>query len=144
MVYMVFIWLAVVVMALICEGLTTALVSIWFVPGAIISIVLAALEVEVWIQTLTFFVVSVVCVVIFQSFFRKKLRRVKKTATNLDRLIGETAIVTEKVDNLQAVGCVKVNGQLWSARSESGNIIEDGEIVEIIAVSGVKLICRKK
>jgi membrane protein implicated in regulation of membrane protease activity len=142
--YMVFIWLAVVVMALICEGLTTALVSIWFVPGAIISIVLAALEVEVWIQTLTFFVVSVVCVVIFQSFFRKKLRRVKKTATNLDRLIGETAIVTEKVDNLQAVGCVKVNGQLWSARSESGNIIEDGEIVEIIAVSGVKLICRKK
>ena len=142
--YMVFIWLAVVVMALVCEGLTTALVSIWFVPGALISIVLATLEVEVWIQTLTFFAVSVVCVVIFQSFFRKKLRRVKKTATNLDRLIGETAIVTERVDNLRSLGCVKVNGQLWSARSESGDIIDDGEIVEIIAVSGVKLICRKK
>ncbi len=141
--YMVWIWLSVMVMALICEGITTALISIWFVPGAIISIVLATLEVEVWIQAVVFFVVSVVSVIVFQSLFRKKLRREKKTATNLDRVIGENAIVTETIDNLRSVGCVKVNGQLWSARSDSGDVINDGEIVEIVAVSGVKLICRK-
>lgn len=141
--YMVWIWLSVMVMALICEGITTALISIWFVPGAIISIVLATLEVEVWIQAVVFFVVSVVSVIVFQSLFRKKLRRGKKTATNLDRVIGENAIVTETIDNLRSVGCVKVNGQLWSARSDSGDVINDGEIVEIVAVSGVKLICRK-
>ena len=141
--YMVWLWLAVVVMALICEGITTALVSIWFVPGAVIAIVLAALELEVWIQALVFFVVSIVSVAVFQSLFRKKLKGGKKNATNLDRIIGETAVVTETIDNLRAEGCVRVGGQLWSARSDFDEVINDGEIVEIIAVSGVKLICRK-
>ena len=141
--YMVWLWLAVVVMALICEGITTALVSIWFVPGAVIAIVLAALELEVWIQALVFFVVSIVSVVIFQSLFRKKLKGGKKNATNLDRIIGETAVVTETIDNLRAEGCVRVGGQLWSARSDFDETINEGEIVEIVAVSGVKLICRK-
>lgn len=141
--YMVWLWLAVVVMALICEGITTALVSIWFVPGAVIAIVLAALELEVWIQALVFFVVSIVSVAVFQSLFRKKLKGGKKNATNLDRIIGETAVVTETIDNLRAEGCVKVGGQLWSARSDFDETINEGEIVEIVAVSGVKLICRK-
>lgn len=141
--YMVWLWLAVMVMAIICEGITTALVSIWFVPGAVIAIVLAALELAVWIQALVFFVVSIVSVVIFQSLFRKKLKGGKKNATNLDRIIGETAVVTETIDNLRAEGCVRVGGQLWSARSDFDEVINDGEIVEIIAVSGVKLICRK-
>lgn len=141
--YMVWLWLAVVVMALICEGITTALVSIWFVPGAVIAIVLAALELAVWIQALVFFVVSIVSVVIFQSLFRKKLKGGKKNATNLDRIIGETAVVTETIDNLRAEGCVRVGGQLWSARSDFDETINEGEIVEIVAVSGVKLICRK-
>ena len=142
--YMVWLWLAVVVMALVCEGITTALVSIWFVPGAVIAIVLAALELEVWIQSLVFFVVSIVSVAVFQSLFRKKLKGSKKNATNLDRIIGETAVVTETIDNLRSEGCVKVNGQLWGARSDLNDVINDGEIVEIVAVSGVKLICRKK
>ena len=141
--YMVWLWLAVVVMALICEGITTALVSIWFVPGAVIAIVLAALELEVWIQALVFFVVSIVSVAVFQSLFRKKLKGGKKNATNLDRIIGETAVVTETIDNLRAEGCVRVGGQLWSARSDFDETINEGEIVEIVAVSGVKLICRK-
>ena len=140
---MIWIWLAVAVMALVCEGLTTALVSIWFAPGALVALALAAFEVQIWVQSLVFFIVSAVCVVLFQALFKKKLGKSKKMATNTDRLIGEKAVVSEKIDNIRAEGCVKVNGQLWSARSDDGNAISENEIVEIIAVSGVKLVCRK-
>ena len=61
-----------------------------------------------------------------------------------NKLNSEKAIVTEKIDNLTAEGCVKINGQLWSARSEDDNvIIFKGDVVEIVAVKGVKLVCRK-
>ena len=140
---MIWIWLAVTIMALICEGLTTALVSIWFAPGAVVAMILASFGVPIWIQSLVFFVISIASVVVFQSLFRKKLARGKRAATNTDRLIGEKAVVCEQIDNIRAEGCVKVSGQLWSATSENGNIIAVDEIVEIIAISGVKLVCRK-
>ena len=69
---MIWIWLAVMILALVCEGVTTALVSIWFVPPAIIAMVLAVLEVDVWIQAVVFFAVSIVSIAVFQSLFRKK------------------------------------------------------------------------
>ncbi len=141
--YMIWIWLAVMIMALVCEGITTALVSIWFAPGAVVSMILAALEVPIWIQSVVFFAVSVVSVIVFQAVFRKKLAKGKKVATNTDRLIGEKAVVSEKIDNIRAEGCIKINGQLWSALSEDGNIIFENEIVEIVAISGVKLVCRR-
>ena len=141
---MIWIWLAVVVLAIVCEGMTTALVSIWFVPGALIGMIFAALGVEIWIQVLIFIVLSVSLIVVFQRFFKGVLNaNDKKKATNLDLVIGKTAVVVEKIDNVAGEGCVKIDGKYWSARTEDGAVAEDGEIVEIVAVSGVKLICRK-
>ena len=141
---MIWIWLTVMVLALVCEACTTALVSIWFVPPAIISMVLAIIEVDVWVQVVVFFVVSIASIALFHSLFKKKLANSRKKATNTDILIGEKAVVTEDIDNLRAVGCVKINGQLWSALADDENEkIESGDIVEILAIKGVKLVCRK-
>ena len=61
--------------------------------------------------------------------------------TNIDSLIGEKAKVTEKINNIDETGAVFINGLTWTARSKDSNkIIEPGEVVEIKAVSGVKLI----
>ena len=141
---MVWIWLIVMLLALVCEGCTTALVSIWFVPSALVSLILAAAEVDVWVQAVVFFVLSILFIAVFHKVFKKKLANNKSKATNTDMLIGEKAVVTEKIDNLNARGAVKVNGQFWSARAEDdARVIEEGEIVEIIAIKGVKLVCRK-
>ena len=41
-------------------------------------------------------------------------------------------------------GLVKVNGQVWSARSVNENgSFEIGEILVVVAIEGVKLICKK-
>ena len=141
---MIWIWLSVMILALVCEACTTALVSIWFVPPAILCMVLAVIEVQVWVQVVVFFVISIVSIIVFHSIFKKKLANSKRKATNTDILIGEKAVVTEDIDNLTSVGCVKINGQLWSALAEDeSDKILSGEAVEIVAVKGVKLVCRK-
>ena len=60
----------------------------------------------------------------------------------MDALIGKEALVTEAIDNLAAVGTVKVDGVVWSARSASGAHIPVGTVVAIQAVEGVKAIVK--
>lgn len=142
---MVWMWIAVIVLSVICEAATAALVSIWFLPAALISLVLSCFEVHIWIQTVAFFAVSIMSIIVFHSFFKKHVSNSRKTATNVDIIIGEKAVVTERIDNISAVGAVKVKGQYWSARSTDDEVsFEIGEIVEVVSVSGVKLVCRKK
>ena len=53
-----FVWLGVIALAIIVEASTSALVSIWFIPSAIISFILALCKVDLWIQIVVFFVAS--------------------------------------------------------------------------------------
>ena len=64
--------------------------------------------------------------------------------TNVDSLAGEQGIVSETIDNLEATGKVKLNDVFWMARSEDGSIINEGTVVEIVRVDGVKLIVKVK
>ena len=70
----------------------------------------------------------------------KKFSTPKIQRTNIDRIIGERAIVTEEIDNLRAIGVVKADGKSWSARSADGSIIPAGSVVEVQKIDGVKLI----
>ena len=135
-------WAAFIVLALIIEGVTSALVCVWFVPGAVAALLLAAFSVPLWIQVLVFVIVSAVCIimakVVFKEYFKKK-----NTLTNIDAIIGEKALVTEKIHNIAGSGLVKVKGQLWSARSADPEaVFESGEVVTVVAIEGVKLICK--
>ena len=58
-------------------------------------------------------------------------------------MIGRQAIVTSEIDNLQGIGQVTVGGQEWSARTETDGVnLQPGTVVDIVAVSGVKLIVK--
>ena len=61
---------------------------------------------------------------------------VKKEKTNLDRVIGMKAIVTEDIDE-NTVGEVKVDGKNWSAVSEQKLV--NGTKVKVLEINGVKL-----
>ena len=110
------------------------------------SLVLATCGVDVWIQWVVFTAVSAVLVVLALTVFRKKLlRNYGKEKTDVELLIGKTAIVTERIDNAAMTGAVKIDGKEWSARmSDDCEYAEVGEFVEIESISGVKLICRWK
>ena len=138
-----FIWLGVVILAVILEASTATLVSIWFVPSAIVSMILAFCSVPLWIQILVFLVLSAL-LLIFMKPLSKKVLGIKHVATNADSLIGEKAVVIEAINNLEAKGQVKVRGQVWSARAQDKNAVyEKGDVLNVISIEGVKLICKK-
>lgn len=62
--------------------------------------------------------------------------------TNAESLVGETARVIERIDNINATGRVSVNGQEWMARTADGSVSEEGAIVTVDSISGVKLIVK--
>ncbi len=139
--YVIF-WAAALVFAIIAEAGTAALVSVWFMPGIAAALILAILEVAPWIQLVVFLALSAICFFLGFKFFRKRMFKNSKTRMNADGLIGELGVVTEEIDNLAETGSVKIQHQIWSARSANEEKIPAGSVVRIEEISGVKLICK--
>lgn len=138
------IWFAIFIGLIVLEAVTAELATIWFIPGAGICIILAAFNVYLPIQVAVFVVVSAVMFALSKTVFKKYLSVKGNGKTNLDLIIGETGIVIEDIDNVAAKGTVKVNFQIWTARTAfDGETVKAGDKVKIIAVEGVKLICEK-
>lgn len=139
-------WAAFFLGALFIESQTAELIAVWFVPGTLVALILATCGVPAWIQWIVFAAVSAVLVTLALTVFRKKLlRNYGKEKTDTDLLIGKTALVTERIDNAEMTGAVKLEGKEWSARmADDCETAELGEFVTVESISGVKLICRWK
>ena len=138
-----YIWLCVLVAAVALEAVTAGLVSIWFVPGALIAMILAFLNVPAYLQLIVFFGLSILLLVFSRTIWKKYMAKKPADKTNADALIGQTAIVTADIDNIHETGEVKISGLYWSARSADGTPIPKDSLVEVLSIDGVKLICRK-
>ncbi|MGM9663552.1 MAG: NfeD family protein, partial [Eubacteriales bacterium] len=122
--------------------MTMALVSIWFIPSAGVALILSICHVHIGIQIAVFAVLSFLLLIFSRKIFKKALR-IKPVATNADSLIGERAVVTEDICNVESKGAAKVRGLEWSARSADGSDIEAGTVVLVTGIEGVKLICTR-
>lgn len=135
-------WVFIVALSIVTEAVTTQLVSIWFMVGGLFALIFSFLGLPFFIQVSVFVLVSVIMLILIRPFIRNILK-FKIQKTNFDRLIGEIALVTEKIDNLEEKGTVNIAGMDWSARSLTGENIQSGERVQIDSISGVKLIVHK-
>ena len=136
-------WVVALVVFLIVEAVTAGLVSIWFVFGSLVALICAALGAAVWLQIFWFVIVSVATLVLTRPLVKRYVDS-RSVATNADRNIGRTAVVTERIDNLAATGAVQLSGVIWTARSTDDALtIESGEHVIIRAIEGVKLIVER-
>ena len=81
------------------------------------------------------------------SIFKTIMHKIRKndwSDVSLESVIGERCLVTERIDNFAGCGQVKVNGQGWSARGAYDNdVFEVGESLMVVAIEGVKLICKR-
>lgn len=132
-------WLGLAVVLIIVEGVTAGLVTIWLVLGALAAWVCALSGLSFVFQLFVFLIVSYVLLVITRPIVKKWLSH-KIVKTNADRFIGRTGLVIERIDAVEGSGQVKVGGQIWSAVSRDGCVIELGTKVRINEITGVKLV----
>ena len=134
------IWLGVMIAAIIFEAITVQLVSVWFAAGALVTAVVTLFtHIDIWAQILIFAAVSLLFMFIARPIIKKRLNE-QKQPTNADMVIGKTAAVTETIDNIRGTGSIKINGTVWTALSEDGSVIQEGSLVTIKQIKGVKLI----
>lgn len=137
-------WLILFVILLVIEIFTMGLTTVWFAGGALIAFILAFVGFDLPVQIIVFLLVSIALLVITRPIAMKYFNQ-ERQRTNAESLIGQKAIVLEKIDTLRGVGCVEVNGLEWSAKTdELEDTIEAGEIVVIEGIQGVKLIVKKE
>ena len=137
-------WLIMFVVFLVIEILTLGLTTIWFAGGAVVSFILALLDVGLPIQIIAFLIVSIVLLILTRPIALRFFNQ-NREKTNAESLIGQKAVVLETIDSLHGVGRVEINGMEWSAKTEDMNaIIEQGNVVSVQGIQGVKLIVKKE
>jgi membrane protein implicated in regulation of membrane protease activity len=92
-----------------------------------------------WVSWAVFAVVSAASVPLLVPL-AKFLFTPKDLPTNVDEVIGQKALVIERIDPKQA-GVVKVKGEEWRALSDE--TIEKDSWVEVIRVEGAHVIVRR-
>lgn len=136
------IWLVMFVILLAIEIATMGLTTIWFAGGALVAMLAASLGFEVYVQIPLFLIISVVLLLFTRPFAMKCFNK-ERIKTNSESLIGETAIITEGINNLKGCGKAVVNGQEWTARTEEDSVeLAKDTTVTIVAIQGVKLIVK--
>lgn len=132
-------WLVLMLLFLMIEGATVALVSLWFAAGALAAIPVSLLGGAIWLQVVVFVVVSGAALALVRPLIRRYIKP-RLVSTNTDALIGTTGRVIADIDNLAAQGRVKLGGMEWSARSTDGAPISADTIVRVDQIQGAKVL----
>jgi membrane protein implicated in regulation of membrane protease activity len=57
--------------------------------------------------------------------------------TGAAALVGKQAVVLERIANHEGVGCVRIGGEVWTARAlDDDRVIEKGTRVDVIDIKG--------
>lgn len=132
------IWLILMILFLITEACSVAIVSLWFAVGSLAAMIVSMLGGPVWLQVTLFLAVAGILLAALRPLVRKYFTP-KLTKTNIDSVIGATGLVTVAIDNVAAVGQVKLGAMYWTARSTAGSEIPEGTLVAVDRIEGVKV-----
>ena len=134
------VWLIIVILLTLIEIATINLTTIWFVVSGIVALI-TSLFIDNYILQFGIFVILGVILLITTKPFLTKFIKEHKVKTNIDRIIGMTGIVTEKIGKNEE-GEVKVDGKRWTAYADEK--IKKDELVKVLEIKGVKIIVEKE
>lgn len=136
-------WLIIFLVLLVIEIFTLGLTTIWFAIGAVAAFIATLAGAGIIVQVVLFFAVSVITLIatrpIAVKYFSKNTEK-----TNVEGIIGKNVVITQRIPDMNTTGKASLDGEIWMARSLENEPMEEGELVEIAAVEGVKLIVKKK
>lgn len=140
--YMVWVWLAAFILAIIIEACTQDFVSIWFAVGSLVSLIINTL-VPIWAEVIIFAIVSFAALILTRPLVKKMTERSARY-TNVDEFVGKRVKVNKAISKFIA-GEVRINGIEYTAilMENSDEEILEESIVEIVALKGNKVVVKK-
>ncbi len=119
------------------EMLTTSFFLAPFALGAALAAIVEVAGAGSLAAWIVFVAASLLTLVAVRPIVRSHLRMPPQLRTGSAALVGKQAIVLERIANAEGVGCVKIDGEVWTARSlDDDQVIERGTRVEIVEIKG--------
>jgi membrane protein implicated in regulation of membrane protease activity len=135
-------WIAAALILGALEIKLSGFVTLWFAVGALAAALVAGLGLGINTQLVLFTLVSVALFGASRTIFKRAfMRSASPMKTGVEAMVGQEAVVTEMLADPHG-GTVRINGELWTARSLSGPVAE-GERVTVEQVDGLKLWVRR-
>ncbi len=131
------VWLGLLVLFVLAEGFTSALVSIWFCTGALAALVVSLFAPGAYlVQALVFAAVSLLCLIALRPLAKRWIDT-RRVPTNADANIGKTGQVIAEIQPGH-FGRVRLEGLDWLAKADT--VLPVGTRCLVVGLEGVKLI----
>ena len=128
-------WTVVAVALAVGEMLTTSFFLIFFAAGALAAALVALIGAGAVVSWLVFIAASAALLTTVRPIARRHRHAPPQIRTGTAALVGRTGVVLERIANNEGVGCVKIDGEVWTARSfDEDREIEAGARVEVLEI----------
>jgi membrane protein implicated in regulation of membrane protease activity len=108
-----------------------------FAGGALVAAVVAGLGGGTVFSMIAFLIVSFALLGALRPLARSHRRMPPSLRTGTAALVGRSAMVTERIHNDEGTGCVKLEGESWTARAyDEDAVIEAGKRVHVMEIRG--------
>src|SRR3954451_9120347 len=130
-------WLVAAVVLAAAEVANTSFYLFPFSIGAAGAALVALLGLGTPIAVVVFAVFTAVSFGIVRPIARRHLSTPPQIRTGTAALIGRQAVVLERIANDEGVGCVRIDGEVWTARSyDDDETFEPGTRVHVMEIRG--------
>lgn len=136
------IWLVLSGIFVIIEIVNLSFFIFWFALGALITMVVSLFIDSLPLQIAIFVVSSTILLFATKPFVKKFIDKDSNVKTNAYSIEGKVGKVTVDIEPIEGKGQIKVNGEVWSARSEENEVIPKDTEVIIEKIDGVKAIVK--
>jgi membrane protein implicated in regulation of membrane protease activity len=131
------IWLIAAVVFGVGEIATLGFFLAPFAGGALVAALVSGAGAGAAISWASFLVVSLALLVALRPIARSHRSQPPRLRTGTAALVGKTGMVVERIANDEGVGCVRIDGEVWTARSyDDDDVIEAGKRVQIVEIRG--------
>jgi membrane protein implicated in regulation of membrane protease activity len=108
-----------------------------FAIGAAVAAILSAAGLGSAGAVIAFVAVSIAVLALLRPIALRHRRMPPQIRTGTAALVGRHALVLERIANNEGVGCVKIDGEVWTARSfDDDRVIDAGKQVEVMEIKG--------
>jgi membrane protein implicated in regulation of membrane protease activity len=119
------------------EMLTSGFFLAPFALGAGLAAIAEAASAGELVAWIVFVLASMLSLVLVRPIARSHMQTPPHIRTGSAALLGSDAIVLERIANAEGVGCVKIGGEVWTARAyDEDQIIETGTRVQVVQIKG--------
>ena len=136
-------WLIAAGIFFIIEMATIGFLVFWLGIGSLLAMVTSFITDSILIQVIVFVITSTLLLIFTRPLVNKFIKVPKEVKTNAYSIIGKKGIVVKEINNIEGDGQIKVDGEVWSAKSNIDEIIPKDTEIEIVDIDGVKAVVQK-